>query len=74
MHYVFILTCFGREGLSSCPVNYCTCYTKILVTGGTGFIGAYIIKELVEKGYAVRAIRHSKEPAIFYSGAHQRKS
>jgi nucleoside-diphosphate-sugar epimerase len=30
---------------------------KILVTGGTGFIGSYIIKELVEKGFAVRAIR-----------------
>ncbi len=30
---------------------------RVLVTGGTGFLGAYIIKELVEKGYAVRAIR-----------------
>jgi nucleoside-diphosphate-sugar epimerase len=39
--------------------------TKILVTGGTGFIGAYIIKELVEKGYAVRAIRHSKAIPFF---------
>ncbi|HSB92630.1 MAG TPA: NAD-dependent epimerase/dehydratase family protein [Flavitalea sp.] len=29
----------------------------VLVTGGTGFIGAYIIKELISKGYAVRAIR-----------------
>jgi nucleoside-diphosphate-sugar epimerase len=33
--------------------------TNILVTGGTGFLGAYIIKHLVEKGYAVRAIRRS---------------
>ncbi len=32
---------------------------KILVTGGTGFLGSYIIKLLVEKGYAVRAIRRS---------------
>ena len=32
---------------------------KVLVTGGTGFLGAYIIKELIEKGYAVRAIRRS---------------
>jgi len=32
---------------------------KILVTGGTGFLGAYIIRELIEKGYAVRAIRRS---------------
>jgi len=31
----------------------------ILVTGGTGFLGSYIIKLLVEKGYAVRAIRRS---------------
>jgi len=29
----------------------------VLVTGGTGFLGAYIIKELISKGYAVRAIR-----------------
>jgi len=32
---------------------------KILVTGGTGFLGSYIIKELVEKSYPVRAIRRS---------------
>jgi nucleoside-diphosphate-sugar epimerase len=36
----------------------------ILVTGGTGFLGAYIIKELVEKKYRVRAlIRSSKLPS-----------
>ncbi len=29
----------------------------ILVTGGTGFIGSYIIRELLQKGYAVRALR-----------------
>ncbi len=29
----------------------------VLVTGGTGFLGAYIIKELVKKKIAVRAIR-----------------
>lgn len=29
----------------------------VLVTGGTGFLGSYIIKQLVEKGYTVRAIR-----------------
>ena len=34
----------------------------ILVTGGTGFLGSYIIKQLVEKGYAVRAIRRSNKP------------
>jgi nucleoside-diphosphate-sugar epimerase len=38
----------------------------VLVTGGTGFLGSYIIKELVEKGYAVRAIRRSKGKLPFY--------
>jgi dihydroflavonol-4-reductase len=32
---------------------------KVLVTGGTGFLGSYLIKELVEKGHTVRAIRRS---------------
>jgi nucleoside-diphosphate-sugar epimerase len=40
---------------------------KILVTGGTGFIGAYIIKELAEKGYSVRAIRRSNQLPFFIS-------
>ena len=39
----------------------------ILVTGGTGFLGAYIIKELVQKGFAVRAIRRSKKLPSFIS-------
>src|SRR5450756_1799373 len=43
----------------------------VLVTGGTGFLGAYIIKELVERGHTVRAIRRSNKlpfyipPAVF---------
>ncbi|HWJ90479.1 MAG TPA: NAD-dependent epimerase/dehydratase family protein [Flavisolibacter sp.] len=37
----------------------------ILVTGGTGFLGAYIIKNLVEKGHAVRAIRRSSALPFF---------
>ena len=40
---------------------------KVLVTGGTGFIGAYILKELVEKGYTVRAIRRSNKLPFFIS-------
>ena len=39
---------------------------KVLITGGTGFIGSYIIKELVEKNYAVRAIRRSTSRLPFY--------
>jgi dihydroflavonol-4-reductase len=35
--------------------------TKVLITGGTGFLGSYIIQELVEQGYAVRAIRRSNK-------------
>lgn len=34
---------------------------KLLITGGTGFLGSYIIKALIEKGYAVRAIRRSNK-------------
>ena len=33
----------------------------VLVTGGTGFLGSYIIKQLVEKGYTVRALRRSNK-------------
>jgi nucleoside-diphosphate-sugar epimerase len=32
---------------------------RVLVTGGTGFLGAYIIRQLVETGWSVRAIRRS---------------
>ena len=38
----------------------------VLVTGGTGFLGSYIIKELVERNYAVRAIRRSTSKVPFY--------
>lgn len=37
----------------------------VLVTGGTGFLGAYIIKNLVEKGHGVRAIRRSAKTPFF---------
>ncbi|HLK30951.1 MAG TPA: NAD-dependent epimerase/dehydratase family protein [Puia sp.] len=39
----------------------------VFVTGGTGFLGSYIIKELVEKNYAVRAIRRSKKIPFYIS-------
>ena len=38
----------------------------ILVTGGTGFVGAYIIKHLVEKKYAVRALRRTGSKLPFF--------
>jgi dihydroflavonol-4-reductase len=38
----------------------------VLVTGGTGFLGSYIIKHLVKKGYRVRAIRREKAVLPFY--------
>ncbi|GAY74033.1 NAD-dependent epimerase/dehydratase family protein [Lentilactobacillus kosonis] len=37
--------------------------TKIFVTGGTGFIGSAMTKELVEKGYIVNALTHSEKGA-----------
>ena len=33
----------------------------VFITGGTGFIGSYIIKNLIQKGYTVRAIRRSNK-------------
>ena len=38
----------------------------VLVTGGTGFLGSYIIKELAEKNYSIRAIRRSTSKLPFY--------
>jgi dihydroflavonol-4-reductase len=38
----------------------------VLVTGGTGFLGSYIIKELIEKKYSVRAIRRHTSKLPFY--------
>jgi dihydroflavonol-4-reductase len=43
--------------------------TRILITGGTGFLGAYIIQELVQKGYSVRAIRRSNTVPSFIPAA-----
>lgn len=37
----------------------------VLVTGGTGFLGAYVIHELVEKGYSVRSIRRNNHVPAF---------
>lgn len=42
----------------------------VLVTGGTGFLGAYIIRELVEKGHKVRAIRRNSSTTPFFIPAY----
>jgi len=41
----------------------------ILVTGGTGFLGSYIIQQLVEQGYSVRAIKRNSSHLPFYISA-----
>lgn len=39
----------------------------VLITGGTGFIGANIIKELLKNGHSVRALRRSNKLPFFIS-------
>ncbi|MDE3247091.1 MAG: NAD-dependent epimerase/dehydratase family protein [Bacteroidota bacterium] len=39
----------------------------MFVTGGTGFLGAYIISELVTKGYHVHAVRRGNKQPFFIS-------
>jgi dihydroflavonol-4-reductase len=34
----------------------------ILLTGGTGFVGSYLLRLLVQKGYTVRALRRADSP------------
>lgn len=38
----------------------------IFITGGTGFLGAYILQNLVEKGHAVRALRRASSSLPFF--------
>jgi len=42
---------------------------RVLVTGGTGFLGAYIIQELITKGWRVRAIRRGTAQPAFIPAA-----
>jgi dihydroflavonol-4-reductase len=51
----------SNEKSSGLPESPLSGWRGVLVTGGTGFLGAYIIKELVERGYRVRAIRRSNK-------------
>lgn len=34
----------------------------VLLTGGTGFVGSYVLRLLVQKGYRVRALRRADSP------------
>jgi nucleoside-diphosphate-sugar epimerase len=42
---------------------------RVLVTGGTGFLGAYILKHLIEKNFSVRALRRSARDPFFIDPA-----
>lgn len=46
-----------------------TSFSRVLVTGGTGFVGAYIIRELVMRGYRVRAIKRATSSLPFFIDA-----
>lgn len=39
---------------------------SVFITGATGFIGAYITQQLVEKGYRVKALRRSNSKIPFF--------
>ncbi len=40
--------------------------STILVTGATGFVGAYVTRDLINAGYTVKAIRRTnKLPRLF---------
>ena len=41
---------------------------KILVTGGGGFVGGYIVERLLARGYAVRSIGRSPQPKLVAKG------
>ena len=39
----------------------------VLVTGATGFLGKYVVEELVEHGYRVRAFGRNRKIGQFFS-------
>jgi dihydroflavonol-4-reductase len=42
---------------------------RVLVTGGTGFLGSYVIHQLVDEGWSVRAIRRNNALPAFIPAA-----
>jgi nucleoside-diphosphate-sugar epimerase len=41
---------------------------KILVTGGGGFVGGYVVERLLQRGYAVRSLGRSQQPQLAARG------
>ncbi|MEN8792540.1 MAG: NAD-dependent epimerase/dehydratase family protein, partial [Lentimonas sp.] len=41
---------------------------KVLVTGGGGFVGGYVIERLLGRGYSVRSIGRSPQPQLEVKG------
>ena len=37
---------------------------KVFVSGGTGFVGSYMIRQLLKKGYHVRALKRKNSPTL----------
>lgn len=48
---------FPASQFSACAYDY----SYVLVTGATGFIGAHVVDNLLEKGYKVRGATRSTE-------------
>ena len=41
---------------------------KILVTGGGGFVGGYVVERLLQRGYSVRSFGRSRQPQLAAKG------